>query len=409
MKTKRIGRRHITIESYRVAVSESELENLRKRLRDTRWSPDFANDDWAYGTNAAYLKDLVEYWINEFDWRKQEAAINAVPHFRTQIEDVPVHFIHCRGKGDNPMPLIMSHGWPWTFWDFAKMIGPLTDPTAFGGNPSDCFDVIIPSLPGFGFSNPLHIPGINAVRTADLWHILMTERLGYRRYAVHGGDWGGFVTAQLAHKYHESVIGMHVLGGAPLDCFNKPLPTADQYAADEAGWFEKTAHFFARESGYSAIQSTKPQTLSYGLIDSPVGLAAWLVEKRRSWSDCAGNVERCFSKDELLTSIMIYWVTQTIGTSARYYYESWKSPWQPAHDLQPPVPVPVGILKLDHDVCHWPRSTMEAFFNIQHWTRSEVGGHFAPAEIPELVTDELRAFFRPLRSSVNIEAVGAVS
>lgn len=394
----------MTIVSYHVAVSESELEHLRKRLRDTRWSPDFANDDWVYGTNAAYLKDLVEYWINEFDWRKQEAAINTVPHFCTRIENVPVHFIHCRGKGDNPIPLIMSHGWPWTFWDFAKVIAPLTDPTAFGGHPADCFDVIIPSLPGFGFSSPLHIPGINAVRTADLWHILMTERLGYRRYAVHGGDWGAFVSAQLAHKYYESVIGMYALGGAPLDCFNKSLPTADQYADDEAGWFEKTTHFFERESGYSAIQSTKPQTLSYGLIDSPVGLAAWLVEKRRSWSDCAGNVEQCFSKDELLTSIMIYWITQTIGTSARYYYESRKLPWQPTHDLHPPVPVPVGILKLDRDVCHWPRSTMDLFFNIQRWTRSDVGGHFAPAEIPELVTNELRAFFRPLRSPINIEA-----
>lgn len=383
---------------------------MQQRLGDARWSPDFANDDWAYGTSATALQDLVAYWRDGFDWRAQETAMNALPHFRTDIDGVPVHFIHCRGKEPGAIPLIMSHGWPWTFWDFAKVIGPLTDPVAHGGDPADCFDVIIPSLPGFGFSSPLRTPGIHAVRTADLWHTLMTERLGYDRYAVHGGDWGGFVTAQLAHKYHRSVIGMHALGGAPLDCFNKPLPSAEQYATDEAGWHDKTSHFFAKESGYSAIQSTKPQTLSYGLDDSPVGLAAWLLEKRRSWSDCGGNVESVFSKDELLTSISIYWFTRTIGTSARYYYESWKAPWQPAHDLQPPVPVPVGILKLEHDVCHWPRSTMEPFFNIQHWTHSDRGGHFAPAEVPELVTQELRTFFRPLRQSeLPTTAAGAMA
>ena len=403
------GREPIFAEPFHLSVSDDELSALQRRLRDARWSPDFANDDWAYGTNAAYLQELVAYWQDGFDWRVQEAAINALPQFRTMIGGVPVHFVHCRGQGTNPVPLIMNHGWPWTFWDFAKVIGPLTNPAAYGGDPADSFDVIIPSLPGFGFSSPLTVPGITATRTADLWHTLMTEVLGYDRYAVHGGDWGGFVTAQLAHKYHASVIGMHALGGAPLDCFNKPLPSADQYALDEAGWHDKTAHFFAKESGYSAIQSTKPQSLSYGLNDSPIGLAAWLIEKRRSWSDCGGDVEQRFSKDELLTSIMIYWITQTIGTSARYYYESWKAPWEPAHDMQPPVPVPVGILKLEHDVCHWPRSTMEPFFNIQRWSRSEVGGHFAPAEVPELVTDELRAFFRPLRDTAESGSVGKVN
>ena len=209
----------MSVEPFHLAVPDAELAALQRRLRDARWSPDFSNDDWAYGTNAVYLKELVAYWQDGFDWRAQEAAMNAVPQFRTVIDGVPVHFVHCRGKGPNPMPLIMSHGWPWTFWDFAKVIGPLTDPAAHGGDPADSFDVVIPSLPGFGFSSPLTVPGITAVRTADLWHTLMTEELGYDRYAVHGGDWGGFVTAQLAHKYHASVIGMHALGGAPLDCF----------------------------------------------------------------------------------------------------------------------------------------------------------------------------------------------
>ena len=388
----------MTTEPFRVAVSDEALDDLKRRLQRTNWADDFANDDWSYGTNAAYLKELVTYWLETFDWRAQEAAINALPQYRTTIDGIPVHFVHCRGKGERPMPLIMSHGWPWTFWDFAKTIGPLTDPVAYGGDARDSFDVIIPSLPGFGFSSPLTTPGVNALRTADLWWTLMTQELGYRRFAVHGGDWGGFVTSQLAHKYPESVIGMQVLGGAPLDAFDRPLPSADQYAPEESGWFEKTAHFFSKESGYSAIQSTKPQSLSFALVDSPVGLAAWLVEKRRAWSDCNGDVERRFSKDELLTSIMIYWVTRTIGTSARFYYESWKTPWVSAHADQPAVEPPAGFLKLEHDVCHWPRSTMEQFYNVQRWSHSDDGGHFAPAEVPNLVVSELRDFFRPLRA-----------
>ena len=388
------------MEPFLIKVSEAALADLTRRLRTARWSEDFANDDWAYGTNAAYLKELVAYWLERFDWRAQEAAINALPQFRTGIDGVPIHFVYRRGKGPRSLPLIMSHGWPWTFWDFANVVGPLTDPAAYGGDPDDSFDVIIPSLPGFAFSSPLTAPGIGAMQTADLWRTLMVDTLGYRRFGVHGGDWGATVTAQLAHKYSESVIGMHVIGGAPLYAFNKPLPNIDEYAADEKGWFEKTAQFFAKESGYSAIQTTKPQTLSYGLVDSPVGLAAWLVEKRRSWSDCNGDVERRFSKDELLTGIMLYWLTGTIGTSARFYYESWNAPWAPAHDGIPQVRPPCGFLKLEQDVCHWPRSAMEPFYNVQRWTRSDVGGHFAPAEVPDLVVTELREFFRPLRAEL---------
>lgn len=389
-------------EPFTINVEQPVLDDLFRRLQSTRWAEDFANDAWAYGTNANYLRELVDHWVHHFDWRSQEKAINAYSHFRVELDNVPIHFIHQKGVGDHTIPLIMSHGWPWTFWDFAKVIGPLTDPAAYGGDPADAFDVVVPSLPGFGYSSPLRQSGIDARVTADLWRKLMVETLGYTRFAAQGGDWGAFVTAQLGHKYADDLLGIHLIGGAPLDCFDKPLPDASDYAADEAGWHAKTQAFFANESGYSAEQSTKPQSLAFGLNDSPVGLAAWLIEKRRSWSDCDGDVERRFTKDELITSIMLYWLTGTIGTSARYYYENRKNGWQPSHDGARMVDVPTGCLKLEADVCHWPRSLMEANFDLQRWTRSTEGGHFAPAEVPELVVAEIRDFFRPMRGQANL-------
>ena len=290
------------MEKFSISVPDSVLTDLHDRLARARYPNDLGNDQWAYGTNAEYLKELCTYWRTGFDWRAQERAINALPHYRTTIEGNPIHFIHQPGKGPKPIPIILNHGWPWTFWDMNKIIGPLSDPAAYGGDPADAFDVIVPSLPGYGYSTPLANTGLNFWRTADLWVQLMQDKLGYKRFASYGGDWGSLVTAQLGHKHADKLYGVYVSLPLPLDLFFSPLPGPEQYAADEKNWHAENELFFATESGYSAIQATKPQSLGYGLADSPVAQCAWILEKRRTWSHCKGNVESVFSKDELLTT-----------------------------------------------------------------------------------------------------------
>lgn len=384
-------------EPFTVAVPEETLADLRERLARTRFPGDFANADWQYGTNLTYLKELVDYWLHQYDWRRHEREMNTFSHYKTMIEEVPIHFIHEPGKGPNPMPLILSHGWPWTFWDFHKVIRPLTDPAAFGGDPRDAFDVVVPSLPGYGFSTPLTKPGINFWRTADLWVTLMQEVLGYKKFAAQGGDWGALITAQLGHKYADRLIGCHVNLMAPLNVFLSGLPEASEYGPDEKGWYERNTHFFAAESGYSALQTTKPQTIAYALNDSPVGLCAWILEKRRTWSDCGGDVEKRFSKDDLLTTMTLYWLTQSYGTSARYYYEATHNPWQPAHHRTPVVEAPMGVAVFLQEVILMPRRWAERYYNLKRWTVMPAGGHFAPMEEPQRLVEDVRAFFRSLR------------
>lgn len=384
------------MEPFTIDVPDATLADLHDRLARTRWPEDFGNDAWQYGTSLPYLKSLVAYWLDGFDWRAQEKAMNAFSQFRTTIEDVPIHFIYEKGKGPNPTPLILSHGWPWTFWDLHKVIRPLTDPAAFGGDPKDAFDVIVPSLPGYGFSTPLRKTGFNFWRTADLWVKLMQDVLGYSKFAAEGGDWGALVTSQLGHKYADRLIGTYIHMLLPLDLFLGPLPDRSEYGPGEEAWYEKNLQFFAGEAGYSAIQTTKPQTLAYGFNDSPVGLAAWLVEKRRTWSECNGDVERRFTKDELLTTCTLYWVTQSFGTSARYYYECVHNPWRPSHDRRPIVESPTGV-GVFNDIVILPRAWTERTYNLQHYTMMPRGGHFAPMEEPELLVDDIRTFFRGLR------------
>lgn len=383
-------------EPFRIDLPEETLRDLRERLARTRFPEDFANDGWAYGTPTAYLRELVDHWLHRFDWRAAEREMNAFSHFRTEIEGMPIHFIHEKGKGPKPLPLVLSHGWPWTFWDLKKVIRPLADPASFGGDPKDAFDVVVPSLPGYGFSTPLRTTGINFWRTADLWVTLMRDVLGYDRFAAEGGDWGAAVTAQLGHKYAQHLVGVYMHLVIPLDVFLGSLPPPELYGPDEAGWYEANAHFFAAESGYSAIQMTKPQTLAAALADSPAGLLSWLVEKRRTWSDCGGDVERRFSKDELATTATLYWATESFGTSARYYYECIHNPWRPSHDRSPVVEAPTGFGVFE-DVVRLPRKWAESYTNLKRWTRMPKGGHFAPMEEPELLVDDVRAFFRPLR------------
>ncbi len=384
-------------EPFTITVPEEVLTDLHERLTKVRWAQDFANPNWEYGTNGDYLKELVEYWRDAYDWRKHEQEMNSFAHYKTTIDGIPIHFIHEPGKGPNPTPLILSHGWPWTFWDFHKVIRPLTDPASFGGDPADAFDVIVPSLPGYGFSTPLTTSGINYWRTADLWVKLMQDVLGYDKFAAQGGDWGAIITAQLGHKHADKLIGTHVNLMAPLSIFVGSMPEESEYGPGEEGLYERNNHFFTAESGYSALQTTKPQTLAFALNDSPVGLCSWILEKRRTWSDCDGDVEKRFSKDDLLTTMMIYWITQSFGTSARYYYEATHNPWQPSHDRTPVVESPMGVAVFQKEVIIMPRKWAEGYYNLKRWTPMPSGGHFAAMEEPQLLVDDVRAHFRSLR------------
>jgi pimeloyl-ACP methyl ester carboxylesterase len=383
------------MEPFRVEVPDEVLSDLKARLKVTRWSDDFANDSWQYGTNTAYLEKLVAYWIEGYDWRRQERAINAYPQFRTEIEGVPIHFIHVRGKGPDPKPLILSHGWPWTFWEYRKVIAPLSDPGAHGGDPADAFDVVVPSLPGYGFSTPLRKPGVNFWRTSGLWVQLMTE-LGYSRFAAHGADWGALITADLGHRHPDRVRGVHFTMMLPLDLFSGGTFAPDDYDADEGPIAAALQSFFATESAYSALQSTKPQTIAVALNDSPVGLLSWIVEKLRGWSDCHGDVETRFSKDDLLTIVMIYWVTQSYGTSARYYYEAAHEPWTPVHEGMPVIEAPTGISVLPAEFASAPRRWVERYYNLKQKRHHVSGGHYGAWEEPEAIVTDLRDFFRAL-------------
>jgi len=388
----------MTKEKFTVAIPDNVLDDLRERLARTRFAPDFANADWTFGTEANYLKELVAYWRDRFDWRAVEREMNGYAHYRTTIDGMPIHFIHEPGKGSKPIPIIMSHGWPWTFWDLHKVIRPLADPAAHGGDARDAFDVIVPSLPGYGFSTPLTTTGINYWNTADLWVKLMRDVLGYDKFAAQGGDWGALITAQLGHKYAQHLIGVHVHLLASLGFFGgQGGPKPEDFAPEEKGWLEHNRRFITQGSGYMAIQSTRPQTLAQALNDSPAGLCSWILEKRRAWSDCGGDVERRFTKDDLCTTMTLYWATQSFNTSARYYYEAAHNPWRPSHDRTPVVEAPTGAAVFLKEVMLMPRRWAERYYNLKRWTVMPSGGHFAPMEEPQALIDDIRAFFRPLR------------
>ncbi len=381
-------------EPFRVAAPEEALTDLRERLAHTRWPEEIGNEQWQYGTNLTYLKKLVTYWRTTYDWRQHERAMNAFHHYRVTIDEQPIHFIHEPGRGPKPMPLILTHGWPWTFWDFHKVIRPLTDPAAFGGDPQDAFDVVVPSLPGFGFSTPLTKTGIAIREVSSRWVTLMREVLGYQRFAAQGGDIGSLVSTDLGHAFAEHLIGVHLSMALPL---SMELPPESDYSVEEKLGFAKTQHFFAEERGYAAIQGTKPQTVSYGLTDSPAGLCAWILEKRRTWSDCHGEVERRFTKDELLTTMTLYWLTATIGTSFRSYYERRYHPWQPVHQRTPVVEAPTAVAVFPGDIIRMPHRWAERYYNLNRWTVMPQGGHFAPMEEPDHLVDDVRTFFRQFR------------
>jgi pimeloyl-ACP methyl ester carboxylesterase len=330
----------------------------------------------------------VSYWHDRYDWRAQERFLNTFPQFTTEIDGIHLHFLHMKGRGTHTIPLLLTHGWPGSFFEMYKIIGPLTDPAQYGGDPADAFDVVVPSLPGYGFSGPTTVRGVTVARIASLFAALMHD-LGYQRFATQGGDWGLYITATLARSYADKIIGLH-LDMQPSRGVLSQEATTDA----ERRWYEQRAQWIWDESGYSHIQETRPQTLAYGLNDSPVGLAGWIVEKFRAWSDCRGEIERVFTKDELLTIIMIYWVTQTINSSTRLYYETYH---QRDDTLAGRVEVPTGVAVFRDELPAPPRSLAQRLYNLQRWTEMQAGGHFAALEQPQALVEDIRAFFRPLR------------
>ena len=382
-------------EPFEIHVGDEVLDDLHRRLDTTRWPDELPGTGWDYGSNMDYMKELVDYWRNDFDWRAQERLINSFSHFKAPVVGLGIHFIHERGQGPNPMPLVITHGWPGTFFEMHKIIPLLVDPASHGGDPADSFDVVAPSLPGFGFSDHATERGMEVSKTAALWDELMTRVLGYPRFAAHGGDIGAGVTSRLGHGHADRLTGIH------LTSITRPTP----YLGDgslELSDAEKT-HMREREEwqntegGYAHIQGTKPQTLAYGLNDSPVGLAAWIVEKYRSWSDCEGDVERRFSKDELLTTVTLYWATESISSSTRMYKENQRHTWTMARDEK--IDVPTGVAAFPVEISRPPKEWAERSYDLQRWTPMPRGGHFAALEEPQLLAEDIRAFFRPLRNA----------
>lgn len=382
------------MQPFTISVPEDVLRDLEERLRRTRWPDEVEGAGWDYGTSLGYMRELVAWWIDEYDWRAHERQLNTLPQFVARVGDLDLHFVHMRGKGKDPLPLIITHGWPSSFHEMNRILGPLTDPAAHGGDPADAFDVVVPSLPGFGFSEKPRRRGF--VRVDELWRELMVGVLGYERFGAHGTDVGARVTSALGRYHPDVVIGIH-LGSVDLD-WPVPVPPEESLSAAERDYIARVRQWDQSEGGYAAIQSTRPQTLAFALHDSPAGLAAWIVEKFRAWSDCDGEIERCFSKDELLTTITLYWVTGTIHSSMRRYYEHRNDPAASAIAPGSRVTTPTGVAMFPGErELIVPREWAERTYEIHHWSDLPKGGHFPALEQPEVLVEEIRAFFRPLR------------
>ena len=381
------------VKPFTITVEDSVLDDLRHRLAETRWPDEIPNTGWDYGSNLAYIKELVEYWRTDFNWRAQEAKLNEFNHFKSEVDGLDIHFIHEKGKGRNPIPLIITHGWPSCFFEMTKIIPLLADPARHGGDSADSFDVVAPSLPGFGFSDHAKDRGMEVHRVAGMWNKLMTENLGYSKFAAQGGDIGSGVTACLGFSHSDNLYGIHLTSiTRPTPYFG---PGSRAVTEEEQALINQRDKWFDDEGGYNHIQGTKPQTLAYGLNDSPAGLASWIVEKYRTWSDCGGDVERSYTKDELLTIVTIYWVTQTISSSTRMYFENQKNLW--VMDKDQKVPTPAGMAMFPQEISKPPREWAERSYDVRRWTEMTQGGHFAALEEPQLLAEEIRAFFKDFR------------
>jgi pimeloyl-ACP methyl ester carboxylesterase len=368
----------MTVTRFDIRFNAAAVTRLRQRVRDTQWAPERSGAGWEFGVPGNELRRLATRWADGFDFCAAEALLNRQPHFHADVAGIQLHFIHRRGIGPAPIPLVLTHGWPWTFWDYAKVIEPLVDPARFGGDAADAFDIIVPALPGFPFSSSPQQP-VGFVETADLWRQLVIDVLGYSRFGAHGADVGAFITAQLAHAHEDVLIGAHLtfpalLGARVGDARERP---------------DLQTHFLTH--------IFEPQTLSWAMHDSPVGMLAWMLHRRRSWSDCDGEVSQRFSDDELLLTTTLYWLSNCFASSVRSYADSFKRAWTPQHDRQPTLRAPTGIAVFPKELRRVEQSFARQHANLVHWSVMPRGGHFAASEEPQLLIDDLRQFFRPLR------------
>jgi len=375
------------ITPFRIEATEAELDDLKRRLAATRWPEPETVGDWSQGIPLSYVQEVCGYWAKEYDWREREARLNRFAQFKTEVDGLGIHFVHARSPHADALPLLITHGWPGSIVEFHKVIEPLTDPTAHGGAAADAFHVVCPSLPGYGFSDKPTASGWGVGRIADAWGQLM-RRLGYERYLAQGGDWGAMVTTCIGAQDPDGCAGIHL---------NMPIALPDPETLADLSEAEKSAmasmqHYEQWDSGYSKQQSTRPQTLGYGLVDSPAGQAAWILEKFWSWTDCDGHPEKVLTRDELLDNVMLYWLPAAAASSARLYWESFRSP------SMDPVKVPVGCSIFPKEIFRTSKRWAEKRFDeLIHWNELNKGGHFAAFEQPESFIDEVRTCFRSLR------------
>jgi epoxide hydrolase len=376
------------ITPFKISIPDARIEDLRDRLRRTRWPEPETVDDWSQGTPLAYARELCRYWLEGYDWQAAQSRLNRFPQFLTTIDGLDIHFIHVRSPHESAVPLVMTHGWPGSVTEFTKVIEPLTDPVSFGGSADDAFHVVCPTLPGFGFSGKPARTGWGSERIADAWDQLMA-RLGYPRYGAQGGDWGSHVSRTLGLRHPGHLIGIHL----NMVGFAAPDPaTLGALTEREREALDALARFRADGAAYAAVQSTRPQSLGYGLVDSPAALAAWITEKFQAWSDCDGDPGDAFTNEELLDNIMLYWLPATGASAARIYWESY------ARRITGPVPVPAGCSIFPKDIYRPSRRMIEPLFpDLRYWNEPGKGGHFAALEQPATFVSEVRAAFRRFR------------
>ena len=374
------------ITPFTINISEEQITDLRNRINNTRWAEEECVNDWSQGIPLTYVREIADYWANQYDWRKSEQYLNTFDHYQTNINDLDIHFIHQKSPHPDAYPLIITHGWPGSIIEFHKVIQPLVDPTKHGGKAEDAFHVICPSLPGYGFSGKPSVSGWGVEKIAETWDQLMV-RLGYENYGAQGGDWGAAVTTQIGRNVgHCDAIHINMPIG-------RPTPESLQDPTDEEkSALEGLTYYQEWDSGYSKQQSTRPQTLGYGLVDSPVGQMAWIIEKFWSWMDCDGHPENTLTRNELLDNVMLYWLTASGASSARLYWESFGS-----FGGGDKVEIPTGVASFPKEIIRSPRRWCEESYNITHWTTMPKGGHFGAFEQPELFINDLRTFFKTIR------------